>query len=125
MRLEPFVFLGIILLVWFLSALGSWLRQEMERQSPSFPEADSLADAVEALPSPDGGSVTPEEATHDVQEETIAVSRPVSTGRWSRPVSGRLRYRGPKAVREGIVMMTVFGSCKALDLRKDPWSREG
>ena len=125
MRLEPFVFLGIILLVWFLSAIGSWLRQAADRQSPSFPEADPPADAVEDPPSPNGGSVTPEEATQDVQEETMAVLRTVSMERRSPPTSGRLRYRSSKAVREGIVMMTVFGSCKALDVRKDPWLRDG
>ncbi len=125
MRLEPFVFLGIILLVWLLSAFGSWLRQEIERRSPSFQESDPIADPAADPSFPAYESVTPEVVTLDAQEESLAVSRVVSTRRRSHPTSGRLRDRSAKAVREGIVMMTVFGPCKALDLRKEPWSRDG
>ncbi len=123
-RLEPFVFLGIILLVWLLSSLGSWLRQEIERQSPSVPDADAPADHGEDLLSPECGSVMPDEATQGAHEEPIAVSRIVAEERRPRPASGRRRYRGPKAVRDGIVMITVFGSCVALDRRTAPWLRE-
>ncbi len=125
--IEPFVFLGIILLVWFLSSLGSWLRQELERRSPSPWEPGSPRDPaapVEYAPAHMHGSGTAEEATHGAQEETSAASRSVAAEQWPRPVSGRSRYRSPQAVRQGIVMMTVFGACTALDPRKARWLKD-
>ncbi len=124
MRLEPFVFLGIILLVWFLSSLGSWLRQVVEQRPSSLQDSDPPATTVEDPPSP-VCAVMPEGATHGVQEGPGAVSRIVATGRRPRPTSGRLRYRNPEVLREGIVIMTVFGSCTAIDPRKEPWLSEG
>ncbi len=124
-RLEPFIFLGIILLVWLVGSTGRWLRQEFERQSSNLQESDLPADSVECPPSPDCGSVTPEEATHGVQEEAIAVPHIVSEERRPRHTSSRFRYHNPQAMRDGIVMMAVFGSCKALDRRREPWLRDG
>ncbi len=128
-RLEPFVFLGIILLVWFVGAFGSWLRREIERQSAIPPDADvtagHAADSTLTLtstsppPLPDGVAVTPDAAAHDARGIPGAVPRVVPMGR-PRAVSGRLRAHGPRAARDGIIMLTVFGACKALE----PWSRK-
>jgi len=124
-RLEPFVFLGIILLVWFLSSLGSWLRQAIDQQPTSIPESAPPAGTVEDSPSPGKASVMPEGATYDVQEEPAAMARIVARGRRPRPASSRSRYRNPRILRDGIVIMTVLGSCTALDPRKEPWLGEG
>lgn len=124
-RLEPFVFLGIILLVWFLSSLGNWLRQMIEQQSPSIQESAPPAGTVEDSPSPVEVSVMPEGSTHDMQEEPTAMARIVAMGRRPHPASSRSRYRNPRVLRDGIVIMTVLGSCTALDPRKEPWLSEG
>ncbi len=121
MRFEPFVFLGIVLLVWLLSSIGSWLRQELERRSWSFQASESPG---ELLPSHDADLVVPEEAAQGMREEPVAAPRIVASGRRRRSASGRVRYRSPKAVREGVVMMTVFGSCKALEPPQTSWLRD-
>lgn len=110
MNVEAFVFLGIVLLVWFFASMGSWLREQLERYTRYQEELV----AREASPlSPDSVSVQAEEATA-VLPESVSV-RIVASERVNRPA--RLRYRSRKAARRGVILMTVFGPCKALELR--------
>lgn len=110
MNVEAFVFLGIVLLVWFLASMGSWLREQLERY---IQYQDDLG-AHEASPStPDYGDVQPEAVTAELPDSLPA--RIVV--RESRPT--RLRYRSQAAARRGIILMTVFGACKALETRDD------
>ena len=112
MNVEAFVFLGIVLLVWFFASIGSWLRQQIERHSQYQEESD----AREAFPpSPDSEYLQPEEVTAERPE--IPPSRIVTRESLEHPASGRLRYRSRKAARQGIILMTVFGPCKALESR--------
>ena len=112
MNVEAFVFLGIVLLVWFFASIGSWLRQQIERHSQYQEESD----AREAFPpSPDSEYLQPEEVA--AERSKIPPSRIVTRESLEQPASGRLRYRSRKAARQGIILMTVFGPCKALESR--------
>ena len=112
MSVEAFVFLGIVLLVWFFASMGSWLREQLERYS-RYQEELQVRDAFP--PSPDSGSVQPEEVTAETSE--ILPPRVAVRARLQRPA--RLRYRSRKAARQGVILMTVFGACKALDLKDE------
>ncbi len=116
MSVEAFVFLGIVLSVWFFASVGSWLRQQIERYSQHREEFN----AREARPpSPDSGPFQSEDGSAGTQEASMELSPVVTQGRRKRPASGRLRYRSRKAARQGIILMTVFGPCKALDPRDE------
>ena len=110
MTVEAFVFLGIVLLVWFIASIGSWLREQLERYT-RYQEALSET----PLPSPVSESVRPEEATAESPEPIPP--RVVPSESPKRPV--RLRYRSRAAARRGIILMTVFGACKALETRDE------
>ena len=112
MNVEAFVFLAIVLLVWFFASIGSWLREQIERYSRYQEEFE----AREAFsPSPDSESVQPEEVATEPPE--ITPPRDVARAGLQRPA--RLRYRSRKAARQGVILMTVFGACKALELRDE------
>lgn len=112
MTVEAFVFLGIVLLVWFIASVGSWLREQIERYTRY---QEELSAHETPLPSSVFADVRPEEATAELPD---SVPAPVAAGeRLKRPT--RLRYRSRTAARRGIILMTVFGACKALETRDE------
>lgn len=114
MRIESFVLLGIVLVVWLIAFLGSWLRQELEKQAAA--QADSYAPAgiVPAFECERGAA---EEVVTGIQEDSVEPSPVVAR---SKPLaSKRFRYRSPELMRRGVVLMTVFGPCKAFDRGQD------
>lgn len=112
MTVEAFVFLGIVLLVWFIASIGSWLREQIERYT-RYQEGLNVQET--SLPSPGFEGVQPEEATAELPHSVPApVVVPESL---ERPT--RLRYRSRTAARRGIILMTVFGACKALEVRDE------
>lgn len=112
MTVEAFIFLGIVLLVWFIASIGSWLREQIERYT-QYQEELSVQEA--SPPSPVFESVQSEEAT---AESPDAVPAPVAVPEsLKRPT--RLRYRSQTAARRGIILMTVFGACKAFETRDE------
>ena len=112
MTVEAFVFLGVVLLVWFIASVGSWLREQIERYT-RYQEELSVQET--SLPSPVGESVRPDEATAESPEPIPP--RVVPSESLKRPV--RLRYRSRTSARRGIILMTVFGACKALETRDE------
>lgn len=112
MTVEAFVFLGIVLLVWFIASVGSWLREQIERYT-RYQEELSIQET--SLSSPVFESVRPKEAT---AEPPNAIPAPVVV-RESQKRSTRLRYRSRTAARRGIILMTVFGACKALETKDE------
>ena len=65
MTVEAFVFLGIVLLVWFIASIGSWLREQIERYTRY---QDELSLQETFLPSPVFESVRSDEATAELPE---------------------------------------------------------
>lgn len=114
MRVESFVFLGIILVVWLIAFLGSWLRQELERQARAQEEAEALAAFPPSLEVARGAE---EETVAGIEEGPIEPSPLAARPRSSK----RFRYRSPHAMRQGVVLMTVFGPCKAFDRNHGSW----
>lgn len=112
MTVEAFVFLGIVLLVWFIASVGSWLREQIERYT-RYQEELSVQES--SLPSPVSESVRSDEETVELPEPSPP--RAVPSESLKRPA--RLRYRSQAAARRGIILMTVFGACKALETRDD------
>ncbi len=112
MSIESLLFLGIVLLVWMIASVGSWLREQIERYARYQEELE----AREAFPPvPDAGSVQPEGVTSEAPE--CPPPRVVARERLKN--SARLRYRNRKTVRRGVILMTVFGPCKALEPRNE------
>ncbi len=112
MSSEALIFLGIVLLVWFIASIGSWLREQLERYTQY---QEELGRQEASPPSPVSESAPPEDVTAELPEPLPA--RVVVPESQKRPA--RLRYRSQEAARRGIILMTVFGSCKALDTRDE------
>lgn len=110
--IESLSFIAIVLLVWMIANIGSWLREQIERYSRHQEEFE----AREAAPFfPDSGSVQPREVTAEQPEPVL----PHIAAREGLKRPARLRYRSRKAARQGVILMTVFGPCKALELRDE------
>lgn len=115
MRIESFVLLGVVLVVWLIAFLGSWLRQELEKQNAA--QADSYAPAG-VVPAFEVERGAAEEVVTGIQEASIEPSPVVAR---PKPLSlKRFRSRNPELMRRGVVLMTVFGPCKALDQDQGP-----
>ena len=110
--IESLSFIAIVLLVWMIANIGSWLREQIERYSRHQEEFEARG----PFPlSPDSGSVQPHEVTAEPPEPVL----PHIVARESLKSPARLRYRSRKAARQGVILMTVFGPCKALELRDE------
>ena len=112
MSSEALIFLGIVLLVWFIASMGSWFREQLERYTRY---QEELGRQEASPPSPVSESAPSEDATVEPPEPVPA--RVVVAESQKRPA--RLRYRSQEAARRGIILMTVFGACKALDTRDE------
>lgn len=112
MSIEALSFIAIVLLVWMIANIGSWLREQIERYS-RYQEEFEAREASHL--SPASGSVQSEVATAESPEPVP----PRVVVRESLKGSPRLRYRSRKAARQGVILMTVFGPCKALELRDE------
>ncbi len=112
MTVEAFVFLGIVLLVWFIASIGSWLREQIERYTRY--QEESIVQET-SLSSPVFESVQPEEVTSELPN--VIPARVVAKESLKRPT--RLRYRSRTAARRGIILLTVFGACKSLETRDE------
>ncbi len=108
MTIEAFVFLGIVLLVWMIANVGSWLRQQIEH----YLRLQETA-AVNVVPSEDVRPVYPDAVALEPQERA-----PSPVGLPEEPKRPFL-CRSRRAARQGIILMTVFGPCKALDPRDE------
>ena len=112
MSIESLSFIAIVLLVWMIANIGSWLREQIERYSRHQEEFE----AREPFPlSPDSGSVPPQEGAVEPPEP----APPYIVVRESLKRPARFRYRSPKTARQGVILLTVFGPCKALELRDE------
>ena len=112
MSIESLSFIAIVLLVWMIANIGSWLREQIER----YARHQEAFEAHEAFPrAVDSGSVPPQGAT----AETPQLVPTHSVGRESLRRPARIRYRSRRAARQGVILMTVFGPCKALESRKE------
>ena len=109
MSIESLVFIGIVLFVWLIASLGSWLREQIEQYSRYQEERSALQ---EFSPAPDSGRVQPTAERPETPCSNLVVQESLK-----RPV--RVRYRSRSTARQGIVLMTVFGSCKALERRDE------
>lgn len=112
MSIESLSFIAIVLLVWMIANIGSWLREQIERYSRYQEELEARESS--SFP-PGSGTVRPEAVTAELPEPVLP--RVVVRESLKRPA--RLRYRSRDAARQGVILMTVFGSCKALEFRDE------
>lgn len=112
MSIESLSFIAIVLLVWMIANIGSWLREQIER----YARHQEAFEAHEAFPpAPDSGSVPAQGATAELPQRISTHS--VVRESLRRPA--RFRYRSRSAARQGVILMTVFGPCKALEPRNE------
>ena len=116
MRTESFVLLGIVLVVWLIAFLGSWLRQELEKQAAAQADSSAPAEVVPAFECERGAA---EEVVTGIQDAPVEPSPVVARSKPKPLALKRFRYRSPGLMRRGVVLMTVFGPCKALDRSHD------
>ncbi len=110
MSMESIIFFGLALMVWGLSVGARWMKEQMDKASyEGAPIEWSSRSALELSPTEEtlvlGG---------DGQSQT-----PVSTARsrTSRKKNIRRRWglEHPQNLRQGIILMTVLGPCRALE----------
>lgn len=108
MSLEPFVYLAVFLLLALLTAFGLWLNEKVR-------EEINLRELFETAEAPaEGQDLKSAQAPTPASLQAIAPSPRLQGPRNRR----RLLYRAlhnKKDLRQGIVLMTVLGPCRALE----------
>ncbi|MFB3146550.1 MAG: hypothetical protein ACE1ZO_05440 [Nitrospirales bacterium] len=109
--MESIIFFVLALMVWGLLVGARWMKEQMDKASyEGAPIEWSSRSALELSPA----------------EETLVLGQeqqsptPVSTdrSRMSRPKKNfrrRLGLENPQNLRQGIILMTVLGPCRALE----------
>jgi hypothetical protein len=114
MSMESIIFFGLALMVWGLSVGARWMKEQMDKASyEGAPIEWSSRSALELSPT----------------EETLVLGQkqqsptPVSTDRSrtfrQKNIRRRLGLAHPQNLRQGIILMTVLGPCRALEQPND------
>lgn len=107
MNLEPFAYLFVFLLLAFLTFFARWLSQKVQEEIDMrdlFPPPESSGESR--------GLRTPGAPTPSKPEGLPTPSRPRVLGTRRRLLTSLHNKRN---LRQGIVLMTVLGPCRALD----------
>lgn len=117
MSIESILFFVLALFVWGLSAAARWFQEQVNRRSTdglefepidwsSSPELEAVPN-VQTLEAP----VLKKQPSRPIPDRGRAVSQP-------KP-GHRFGLDKPQTLRQGIILMTVLGPCRALESPKD------
>ncbi|MDT7044081.1 hypothetical protein [Candidatus Nitronereus thalassa] len=118
MSVESIIFFLLALFVWGLSVAGRWLQEQMQKHSTDGVEFEP----IEWSPQPEfeeAPKVPPAEAASPLEEPP---PRPPVTSQSQNVRTTTLRRLGlgsPQTLRQGIILMTVLGPCRALESSSD------
>ncbi len=110
MSMETIIFFVLALMVWGLSVGARWMKEQMDKASyEGAPIEWSSSSALEVSPT-EGLSALSEEGQSHTSDST-------ARGRKSRQknIRRRLGLKNPQNLRQGIILMTVLGPCRALE----------
>ena len=116
MSVESIIFFLLALFVWGLSVVGRWLQAQMQKQSTDGIEFEP----IEWSPQPEDKKVSsvsrveavaPREEPQQKSSPTIPSSKIIRHKKTIR----HLGLGSPRTIRQGIILMTVLGPCRALE----------
>jgi hypothetical protein len=120
MSVESIIFFLLALFVWGLSVAARWVQEQMQRHSTDGIEFEP----IEWFPQPEAAEVSripsleelgPWEEPQPKSSPTVKASKIVRHKKTIR----RLGLGSPKTIRQGIILMTVLGPCRALESSSD------
>ena len=111
MSRESLIFLLVVLAVWGLSVVARWLQKEIERNA---------ANKIEFEPIEESPSLETESVPKPETLETIETIKPILSTTLNqdkqthqRKLSNQLGLDSTQTLRQGIILMTVLGPCRA------------
>lgn len=117
MSWESLILFVLALFVWGISVAGRWLQEQMAKTSSSGNEFEP----IEWSPHPEFEEMTRGEALallDGLQQKNSPTFIPSQIIRQKKTVR-RLGLGRPQTLRQGIILMTVLGPCRALEQSKD------
>lgn len=111
MSMESIIFFVLALIVWGLSVGARWMKEQMDKASYDGEpiEWSSTSSALELSSTEENLALDEEGQSHT----------PVSTDRSrtsrQKNIRRRLGLEHPQNLRQGIILMTVIGPCRALE----------
>ena len=111
MSRESLIFLLVVLAVWGLSVVARWLQKEIERNA---------ANKIEFEPIEESPSLETESVPKPETLETIETIKPILSATLNqdkqthqRKLSNQLGLDSTQTLRQGIILMTILGPCRA------------
>ena len=110
MSMETIIFFVLALMVWGLSVGARWMKEQMDKASyEGAPIEWSSRSALELSPTEETLVLGQE------QQSPTPVSTDRSRTRRQKNIRRRLGLENPQNLRQGIILMTVLGPCRALE----------
>ena len=111
MSRESLIFLIVILAVWGISIAARWLQEEIERGTTDDTEFEPIEKypGLETEPVSKPETLAPLEATK--HRPSPALDQEKQTHQ--RKLSNQLGLESTQTLRQGIILMTVLGPCRA------------
>jgi len=114
MSMETIIFFVLALLVWGLSVGARWMKGQMDKASyEGAPIEWSSRSALELSPTEETLVLGQE------QQSPTPVSPDRSRTSRQKNIRRRLGLENPQNLRQGIILMTVLGPCRALEQPND------
>ena len=111
MSRESLIFLLVVLAVWGLSVAARWLQEEIEKSNAGEIEFEPIRESssfeTEPVSKPD--TLASLEATKPLPSPTLHKKKQT----YRRKLSNQLGLGSTQKMREGIILMTILGPCRA------------
>lgn len=116
MSTESIVLFLLALLVWGLSVGAKWLQEQMERHTTDGIEMEP----IEWPAPPEIEAISEPQMVRSGQPQLPTPSAPDRGSRVrQKKMTKRLGLGNPQTLRQGMILMTVLGPCRALEQPSD------
>lgn len=114
MSWENLIFFVLVLVVWGISVAGRWLQEQMAKTSTDGREFEPIewTPAFESEGIPQAETLVPPEGRQEPRPSQLSL-RNVRVSK--KNIVRRLGLGSPQTLRQGIILMTVLGPCRALE----------
>jgi len=110
MSMESIIFFVLALMVWGLSVGARWMKEQMDKASyDGEPIEWSSSSTLEVSPTEGLAALSEEGQSHT----SVSTDRSRTIRR--KNIRRRLGLENPQNLRQGIILMTVLGPCRALE----------
>jgi hypothetical protein len=117
MSIEAFVSFTVFLVLALFALAVRWLNERLRRDIAFSDLKDLFLPSDDAREQQERGAPETRTTSPSKPKQPVQTFKPTATSK--RRTAGRLRLRNKADLRQGIIIMTVLGPCRALERPED------